>query len=50
MSENKQITDEGWVEFAKGLAVSILASFHSMAFEMSTLNRYIFSMQFDPGY
>jgi len=49
MSSNRQITEKGWAEFAKGLAVSIRASFHPMAPEMSTHNRYIFSMRFDPG-
>jgi hypothetical protein len=38
MSGNKQITDKGWAEFAKGLAVSIRASFDPMAPEMSTHN------------
>jgi hypothetical protein len=50
MGYNPQITDKGWAEFAKGLAVSIRAVFHPMAPEMSTHNRYAFSMHFDPGY
>jgi hypothetical protein len=49
MSENEQITDEGWAEFAKGLAVSIRASFHPMAPEMRTYIRYTFSTPFDLG-
>jgi hypothetical protein len=49
MSWNEQITDKGWAEFAKGLAVSICASFHPMAPKMSTHNRYSFSMHFDPS-
>ena len=40
MSGNKQITDKGWAEFAKGLAVSIRALFHPMAPKMSSRNRY----------
>ena len=50
MSWNKQITDKGWAEIAKGLAVSIRAVFHPMAPEMSAHNRYAFSMHIDPGY
>jgi len=38
MSNNEQITDKGWVEFAKGLAVNIRASFRPMAPEMITHN------------
>jgi hypothetical protein len=38
MRYNPQITDKGWAEFAKGLAVSIRAVFHPMAPEMSTHN------------
>ena len=40
MSGNKQITDKGWAEFAKGLAISIRALFHPMAPKMSSRNRY----------
>jgi hypothetical protein len=47
--DNKQITDKGWAEFAKGLAVSVRASFDPRALEMITYNRYTFSMHFDPG-
>jgi len=49
MSWNEQITDKGWAEFAKGLAVRIRASFHPMAPEMSIYDRYTFSMRFDPS-
>jgi hypothetical protein len=49
MTGNKQITDKGWAEFAKGLAVRIRASFHPMAPEMSIHDRYTFSMHFDPS-
>jgi len=49
ISMNEEITDKGWAEIAKGLAVSIRASFYLMAPEMSTHNRYTFSMHIDPG-
>ena len=48
MSENEGIT-EGWAEFAKKLKVSIRASFHPKALEMSTHNQHTFSMHFDPS-
>jgi len=49
MRRNRQITDQGWAELAKGLAVSIRALFNPMAPKMSTHNRFTFSMYFDPS-
>ena len=49
MSQNEEITDQGWAEFAKGLAVSIRASCHPMAPEKSSHDQYSFSMHFDPS-
>ena len=49
MTQNHQITDKGWAEIAKGLAVSIRASFRPTAPEMKTHNRYTFDMHFDPS-